>query len=114
MAVKRTKELSVRALGVAALLFAVTSGTAWAQRGGADPMAVLKVKIDEVSPSLTALTEGGSPLAQGDWSASPSITLRYELVANAFPAFPTVFGTFDLASRSIRVRAAAAGRPSIR
>src|SRR6266480_28064 len=73
-----------------AFLLAIGSGEVWAAKDH------LKVSINEVSPNIVSLTEGGSGLAQGDLSDSASIKVQYELTAFSFPTGPVFFGTFNL------------------
>jgi hypothetical protein len=59
----------------------------------------VEVKVNQGAPQIVALTEGGSPLAQGAFSSSSSIKIQYELVALNFPAGSNTFGTFTLGLR---------------
>jgi hypothetical protein len=88
-AMNQGKKLLTFTAVIAVLLF-TASTEAWAAKDR------LRVKINQVSPGIVALTEAGSPLAQGAFSSSSSIKVQYELTAFNFQAGMTEFGTFDL------------------
>src|SRR5207247_11199724 len=73
-----------------AFLLAIGIGEVWAAKDH------LKVSINEVSPNIVSLTEGGSGLAQGDLSDSASIKVQYELTAFSFPTGPVFLCSFNL------------------
>jgi hypothetical protein len=65
----------------------------------------VEIKVNQAAPQIVALTEGGSPLAQGAFSSSTSIKIQYELIAMNFPVGSNTFGTFTLGLRIVDVPA---------
>jgi hypothetical protein len=92
-------------------IFSIASAMAFLLIGIADVWAAkdqLRIKINQVSPGIVALTEGGSALAEDTFSSSASIKVQYELNAFNFPTGAVVFGTFNL-GLEIEDRSAAPG-----
>lgn len=52
----------------------------------------LQVKVNQGSPAIQSLSEGGTPLAQGTYSSSAAIKVNYNLVAPSFSS--QTFGNF--------------------